>query len=108
MSASHLNNFVEDDIKNRYAVWTAHYGVNKPSYSGNYGMWQKSSTGRISGINGDVDLNEAYADYPGIIKNAGLNGFQKPENTAVKSEQKTKEIEIKIDGETYSGTLVKI
>ncbi|MBR0142065.1 MAG: glycoside hydrolase family 25 protein [Ruminococcus sp.] len=110
MSASHLNNFVEDDIKNRYAVWVAHYGVSKPTYSGNYGIWQKSSTGKISGINGNVDLNESYIDYPTVIKSAGLNGFPKPEKADEKAAnpvQKTKEIEIKIDGETYTGTLIK-
>ena len=52
-------------------------------------------------------MDYAYVNYPTVIKNAGLNGFSKPENTAVKSEQKKKEIEIKIDGETYAGTLVK-
>ena len=85
MSASPLNNYVEDDIKNRYAVWVAHYGVSKPSYSGSYGIWQKSSTGKVNGINGDVDLNESYADYPAIIKNAGLNGFPKPDDKTVSS-----------------------
>ena len=110
MSASHLNNFVEDDIKNRYAVWVAHYGVSKPTYSGNYGIWQKSSTGKVSGIGGYVDLNESYIDYPTVIKSAGLNGFPKPEKADEKAAnpvQKTKEIEIKIDGETYTGTLIK-
>ncbi|MBR6385650.1 MAG: hypothetical protein IKS03_05990 [Ruminococcus sp.] len=47
-----------------------------------YGIWQKSDSGRISGISGNVDLDEDYMDYPTIIKNAGLNGFKKPENPA--------------------------
>ena len=62
---------------------------------------------KINSISSDVDMDYAYVNYPTVIKNAGLNGFSKPENTAVKSEQKKKEIEIKIDGETYAGTLVK-
>ena len=41
-------------------------------------MWQSSSTGKVSGINGNVDTDIAYKDYPTIIKNAGLNGFEKP------------------------------
>jgi hypothetical protein len=47
-------------------------------------MWQKSSSGSISGISGSVDLNECYVDYPAQIKAAGLNGFsaQSTENSA--------------------------
>ena len=111
MSASPLNNYVEDDIKNRYAVWVAHYGVNKPSYSGSYGIWQKSSTGKVSGINGDVDLNESYADYPAIIKNAGLNGFKKPENPApapVQEKPAPKTGELSLNGKKYKVTLEEI
>ena len=78
MSASPLNTYVEDDIKKRYAVWVAHYGVSKPSYNGTYGIWQYGSTGRVGGINGDVDVDYAYEDYPTLIKKAGLNGFPKP------------------------------
>lgn len=58
-------------------VWVAHYGVSKPSYTGAYGMWQYTSTGRIPGYNGVLDLNVMYQDYPTIIKKAGLNGFSK-------------------------------
>lgn len=111
MSASHLNNFVENDIKNRYAVWVAHYGVNKPSYSGNYGIWQKSSTGKINGINGNVDLNESYVDYPIIIKNAGLNGFPKPANPAptTKEEKPAPQTgELLLNGKKYKITLEEI
>ena len=100
MSASHLNNYVDNDIKNKYAVWVAHYGVSKPSYSGNYGMWQKSSTGKVSGISGYVDIDECYIDYPSIIKNAGLNGYSNPS-------QDTKYVELSINGEKYTGTLTK-
>ena len=58
-------------------VWVAHYGVSKPSYTGTYGMWQYTSTGRLPGYNGGLDLNVMYHDYPAIIKKAGLNGFPK-------------------------------
>lgn len=43
-------------------------------------MWQYSSTGRIDGINGDVDLDKAFENYPEIIRSAGLNGYGKTEN----------------------------
>ena len=111
MAASHLNSYVEDDIKNRYAVWVAHIGTNKPSYSGSYGMWQYSWKGKINGISGDVDTDYAYVDYPTIIKNAGLNGYPKQTatNTAAQTAPKpvTKTVTLTIDGKTYTGTLTE-
>ena len=74
-SKSHLENYLTEDIRSRYAVWVAHYGVEKTSYTGQFGIWQKSSTGKINGISGNVDLNECYIDYPAEIRKAELNGF---------------------------------
>ena len=44
---------------NNYPVWLAHY-TDKTSYTGDYVMWQLSNTGRIDGINGDVDIDVLY------------------------------------------------
>lgn len=44
---------------NKYKVWLAHY-TDKTDYSGKYNMWQYTSTGRVNGISGNVDLNIAY------------------------------------------------
>lgn len=40
-------------------VWLAHY-TDKTDYKGPYMLWQAGSTGRISGIDGDVDLDILY------------------------------------------------
>ncbi len=45
-----------------YKIWLAQY-ASTPSYSGRYDMWQYKSTGRVSGISGDVDLNLGYLGY---------------------------------------------
>lgn len=74
---SALESHLTDEVRNRYTIWCAHINVNHTSYTG-HSMWQYSWTGRIPGINGDVDLDECYLDFPSIIKNAGLNGFEKP------------------------------
>lgn len=74
-SKSALENYFTKEIRERYAVWVAHYGVTKTTYSCQYGMWQKSSTGKVYGISGNVDMNECYVDYEKSIKNSGLNGF---------------------------------
>ena len=110
MSASPLTDCVTDDIKNRYAVWVANVGVSKPAYSGAYGMWQYSWKGSVPGINGDVDMDYAYVDYPAKIKERGLNGFGKqpdkpPENPDTDAGI---EVEMTVNGKKYGGTLKPI
>lgn len=80
MSLDVLNAYTDEEIRSRYAVWVAGYGIPEPE---GYGMWQKSSTGRIDGIKGNVDINESFEDYPSVIKNAGLNGFGKSHTISV-------------------------
>lgn len=101
MSAYQLTNLTTDYIKERFAVWVANYDVTKPSYSGSYGMWQKSSKGRIAGISGNVDIDECYADYPKHIIGAGDNGFSEPSAPVKRSIS----ARLTVDGRTYSGTL---
>lgn len=47
---------------NNYDFWLAEYG-SKPTYYYDYKIWQYSSTGRIPGIDGDVDLNLSFKNY---------------------------------------------
>ncbi len=107
MSASPLSDCVTDDIKNRYAVWVANVGVSKPAYSGAYGMWQYSWKGSVPGINGDVDMDYAYVDYPSKIKERGLNGFGKQPDIPQKPEKKEITVEMTVDGVKYKGTLTE-
>lgn len=76
ISRSPLQMYITSDVANRYTLWIAEYG-SKCNYSGTYGMWQHSSTGRINGVNGNVDCDICYVDYPTVIKNAKLNGYNK-------------------------------
>lgn len=102
MSAYQLRDYIEDDIKQRYTVWVAHYGVSKPD-CGSYGIWQKSSTGSVEGISGNVDLDECYTDYPARIKTKGLNGYQK--QAAASPAKAKKQVTLIIDDKKYSGLL---
>ncbi len=46
-----------------YHIWLAQYAA-EPTYSRTrYDIWQYSSTGRVSGISGDVDMNISYRSY---------------------------------------------
>ena len=38
-------------------------------------MWQYTECGQIDGVEGEVDLNFCYKDYPSLIKQYGYNGF---------------------------------
>ena len=76
ISRSPLQAYISDDVANRYALWVAEY-ASKLNYSGSVGMWQYSSTGRVNGISGNVDMDECYVDYPKIIKEGGFNGYTK-------------------------------
>lgn len=73
--ASFLNSHVYESTLEKYDVWVAHYNVDKPNYSGNYGMWQYSSTGAVSGIGGNVDMDYSYKNYPYLMSKYHLNGF---------------------------------
>ena len=55
--------------------WVADYR-GYVGYTGAYGMWQYSSTGSVSGVSGNTDMNNAYKDYPTLIYNAGLNNLK--------------------------------
>ena len=49
-----------------YDIWVAHYTgnvSNRTDYKYNYDMWQYTSSGRVNGIAGSVDLNISYKSY---------------------------------------------
>lgn len=65
--ASDISGFKErlniDELKD-YDKWVARYGK-KPQYVTDVSIWQKSSTGSVPGIIGNVDLDVSYFDYGG-------------------------------------------
>lgn len=59
----------------RYDKWVARYGSD-PKYVKSYGIHQYTSSGHLQGIQGNVDLNHAFKDYPAIMKRTGLNNVR--------------------------------
>lgn len=57
---------------NPFDKWVAEWN-DKFTYKGNAGMWQKTSYEDLAGIRGRVDGDEAFYDYPKIIREKGLN-----------------------------------
>lgn len=73
---SFLNDMFTDNVFEKYDVWAAHFNVSKPSFTRSYyGMWQYSSTSRVPGIDGNVDADYAYRDFPYLMKQFSLNGY---------------------------------
>lgn len=69
------NNLNLNDLQD-YDKWIAQWS-NSVSVDYVYGIWQYSSTGRVDGIVGNVDMNYSYLDYPSIMSINGLNGYVK-------------------------------
>lgn len=77
--ASEISGFkerLEDERLQGYSHWVARYGRKPASIPERvFGIWQYSSTGRVNGINGNVDMDESYVDFASVIKRRGFNGF---------------------------------
>lgn len=58
--------FLKDGL-DRFTKWVANYSKKPSTVSGKYDIWQYSSTGRVPGINGNVDMNICYRDFPSAI-----------------------------------------
>jgi len=70
---------IDTKALSKYDIWIACWGDEdrlNSLYDGHYGIWQYSATGKVSGINGDVDLDYSYKDYEKIIRKNGLNNLQ--------------------------------
>ncbi len=65
-------NWLEQAIQlsrlNNYFIWFARYN-DVPDYAYRYHMWQYTEKGKISGINGVVDINVCLVDFSKYIKN---------------------------------------
>ena len=57
-----VTNYLTDSCFNNWTKWVAQYNT-VCNYKGKYDMWQCSSTGRVPGISGNVDLNYSYSPF---------------------------------------------
>lgn len=62
------NNKLTSSIFDNYEKWVAQYkSGDRSDYGKEHGMWQYTSSGRVSGIIGNTDMNYCYKDYPRMI-----------------------------------------
>jgi GH25 family lysozyme M1 (1,4-beta-N-acetylmuramidase) len=77
-SSNYLKNLISEEVKQKYAIWVAHWNVEKPSYQGPWGIWQYTSDGNMDGVESKrLDLDVAVINYEPIIKFLGKNGYDK-------------------------------
>lgn len=60
---STLQGYIAEDIYKAWKIWVAQY-ARKCDYKHGAYMWQYTSSGKVSGISGKVDLNYLYRDDP--------------------------------------------
>lgn len=73
-----LVNYLDMNQLASYDIWLAQWS-SKPTYQGDFGIWQYTSEGELSGIDAPVDRDLCYKEYPAVIQEAGLNGFHQGE-----------------------------
>ena len=65
-STSWLNDKLNMNELSNYLVWVAQYYY-KCEYEGEYQCWQYTSSGRVNGVNGNVDMNYWYGANDSLI-----------------------------------------
>ena len=81
---NYINSYMNASALANYPLWVADYRSSL-GYTGQYGMWQYSGSGTVSGITGAVDLDYSYQDYLPTIRAGNFNGYGSdgPDMTAV-------------------------
>jgi GH25 family lysozyme M1 (1,4-beta-N-acetylmuramidase) len=75
-----LETKIDPRVLDTYAVWLAQWSA-RPTYERDFQIWQYTDKGRVPGINGDVDLNISYIDFPELLRRHGLNRLS-PDSTS--------------------------
>lgn len=80
-----IENYISPDVWKRYDMWFAQWN-SKCEYTGsNLGIWQYGGetnyidTPYIAGVDGAVDKDLCFKDYPTIIKSGGFNNWGTPQ-----------------------------
>jgi GH25 family lysozyme M1 (1,4-beta-N-acetylmuramidase) len=78
-----FTSILTDKRFDKWDKWVAQYS-NTCTYSGKYTGWQYSSSGKVTGINTAVDMNEFYVDYTatGDATTAAVNSIAAATTTA--------------------------
>lgn len=76
-----LDELIDKSVYQNVDMWIAQWNVTCQYKYDNLGMWQYGGetnyieTPYIDGVNGKVDKDKCYCDYPTIIQSGGYNGY---------------------------------
>ena len=62
-----------------YANWQADYRKTIYLTKEDCGIWQYSSSGKLDGYSGNLDMNSAFINYGALVKSVGLNHLKESE-----------------------------
>ena len=72
--ASAISGYVDriniNELSKNIYKWVASYSYKPTGVGSDYCIWQKTSKGKVNGINGNVDINECYTDFKAIAEPA--------------------------------------
>lgn len=71
-------------LRENYEIWTANWSDSEKAdadMSSFCRVWQYTSTGKTKAIDGKVDMNISYFDYPTYVKENGYNNYPKQKTT---------------------------
>ena len=88
--------YLSDALRNSYDFWIAQYN-DKCTYWGKYTMWQYSQTGKVNGINGNVDLNYYFKSNPISMSKTTISSISDQKYTGSKI---TPSISVKYNNKT--------
>ncbi len=78
-NANWYNNYLNKEALGQAGeLWLASWmnsGEPTRDYRGQYGLWQYTDKGKVSGISGNVDLDVSYIDYFSLMRTGGFNGY---------------------------------
>lgn len=62
-------------LQSKYPIWLANYTTSgkATTYPGSYCMWQYSSSGKVNGLSGSIDINYIFNNGQGGFKAGGTN-----------------------------------
>lgn len=65
---------MDPSVITKYSSWVARYGK-QPEYNRYWSVWQYLSTGAVTGITGNVDLDVSNFDFPALITRKHFNNY---------------------------------
>ena len=95
---TYFNNYLNVDVLKTSPLWIAQYksGISKPEHKSPelFGMWQYTSSGKVDGVSGNVDLNFCYIPYwvNSDKKVVSELDWSKVENAVVQASMKAEEL----------------